>query len=228
MRHKFAFLEEAKGVHMTDSTASAGRRLLLSALVVSTLGLSGCFGLAVTGAAVGTMAVLDRRSLGAQTEDQAIELRGLRELNQEINNASTGSISITSFNRRILLSGQADTAQTRQRAEEVVRARVPNILDIYNEVEVVGPADFSTRTKDASLTARVKTGLVRERDLSSNAVKVTTERSTVYLMGLVTNNEGERAAAIASQVSGVTRVVTLFEYITAEELARILGTDKKR
>lgn len=213
---------------MTDSTASAGRRLLLSALVVSTLGLSGCFGLAVTGAAVGTMAVLDRRSLGAQTEDQAIELRGLRELNQEINNPGTGSISITSFNRRVLLSGQADTAQTRQRAEEIVRARVPNISDIYNEVEVVGPADFSTRTKDASLTARVKTGLVRERDLSSNAVKVTTERSTVYLMGLVTHNEGERAAAIASQVSGVTRVVTLFEYITAEELSRILGTDKKR
>jgi osmotically-inducible protein OsmY len=213
---------------MTDSTAFAGRRLLLSALVVSTLGLSGCFGLAVTGAAVGTMAVLDRRSLGAQTEDQAIELRALRELNQEINNRSTGSISLTSFNRRVLLSGQADTAKTRQLAEEIVRTRVPNIRDVFNEIEVVGPADFATRTKDTSLTARVKAGLVRERDLSSNAVKVTTERSTVYLMGLVTHNEGDRAAIIASQVSGVTRVVTLFEYITEEELARILGTDKKR
>ncbi len=213
---------------MTDTTASAGRRLVLSALAVSTLGLSGCFGLAVTGAAVGTMAVLDRRSLGAQTEDQAIELRGLRELNQEVNDGSKGSISITSFNRRVLLSGQADTAQTRQRAEDVVRARVPNILDIYNEVEIVGPADFATRTKDTTLTARVKAGLVRERDLSSNAVKVTTERSTVYLMGLVTNNEGERAAIIAAQVSGVTRVVTLFEYVTEAELAHILGTDRKR
>ncbi|MBA3477597.1 MAG: BON domain-containing protein [Lautropia sp.] len=213
---------------MTDSTASAGRRLLLSALVVSTLGLAGCFGLAVTGAAVGTMAVLDRRSLGAQTEDQAIELRGLREVNQEINNQGKGSISITSFNRRVLLSGQADTAQTRQLAEDLIRSRVPNVRDIYNEVEIVGPADFATRTKDTSLTARVKAGLVRERDLSSNAVKVTTERSTVYLMGLVTHNEGERAATIASQVSGVTRVVTLFEYVTDEELAQILGTDKKR
>lgn len=213
---------------MTDSTASAGRRLVLSALAVATLGLSGCFGLAVTGAAVGTMAVLDRRSLGAQTEDQAIELRGLRELNQEINNSGKGSISITSFNRRVLLSGQADTEQTRQRAEEVIRARVANIRDIYNEVEIVGPADFATRTRDTSLTARVKAGLVRERDLSSNAIKVTTERSTVYLLGLVTNNEGERAATIASQVSGVTRVVTLFEYVTEDELAKILGTDRKR
>jgi osmotically-inducible protein OsmY len=196
-------------------------------LVVSTLGLAGCFGLAVTGAAVGTMAVLDRRSLGAQTEDQAIELRALRELNQEINNAGTGSISITAFNRRVLLSGQADTAQTRQRAEEVVRSRVPNIADIYNEVEVVGPADFLTRTKDTSLTARVKAGLVRERNLSSNAIKVVTERSTVYLMGLVTHEEGQRASIISSQVSGVTRVVTLFEYITEEELQRILGPQKR-
>ena len=211
---------------MSLNAASAGRRLVLSMLVGSTLGLSGCFGLAVTGAAVGTMAVLDRRSLGAQTEDQAIELRGLRELNQEINNLGTGSI--TSFNRRVLLSGQADTAETRQKAEEVVRSRVPNIKDIFNEVEVTGPADFLTRTKDTSLTARVKAGLVRERNLSANAIKVVTERSTVYLLGLVTHEEGERAAIISSRVSGVTRVVTLFDYITDEELAKILGTDKQR
>ena len=213
---------------MSLSAPSASRRLVLSALAVSTLGMSGCFGLAVTGAAVGTMAVLDRRSLGAQTEDQAIELRGLRELNAEFNNNGTGSISITSFNRRVLLSGQADSPQTRQRVEEVVRNRVPNIKDIYNEVEVANASDFATRTKDTTLTARVKAGLVRERNLSSNAIKVVTERSTVYLLGLVTNNEGERAAIISSQVSGVTRVITLFEYITEEELAKILGTDKAR
>ena len=213
---------------MSPCPASAGRRLVLAMLVVSTAGLCGCFGLAATGAAVGTMAVLDRRSLGAQTEDQAIELRGLRELNQEINNSEIGSISLTSFNRRVLLSGQADTAQTRQRAEEVVRERIPNVREIYNEVEVVGPADFATRARDTSLTARVRTGLVRERDLSSNAIKVITERSTVYLMGLVTHNEGDRAAIISSQISGVTRVVTLFEYITEEELAKILGADKRQ
>lgn len=213
---------------MNPSAASASRRLILSALVLSTVGLTGCFGLAMTGAAVGTMAVLDRRSLGAQTEDQAIELRGLRELNQEINNKSIGSISLTSFNRRVLLSGQADSTQTRQLAEDMARNRVPNIKDIYNEVEVTNASSFVTRTKDTTLTARVKAGLVRERDLSSNAIKVVTEQSTVYLMGLVTDNEGERAAIIASQVSGVSRVITLFEYITQEELDRILGVEKIR
>jgi len=210
---------------MIQLPASAARRLVLLCVVASTLGLSGCVGLAVTGAAVGTMAVLDRRSLGAQTEDQSIELRGLNELNVEINDVGTGSISITSFNRRVLLSGQAVNAQTKQRAEEIIRARVPNVGAIFNEVEVVGAAaDFLTRTTDTSLTARVKTGLVRERDLSANAIKVVTERSTVYLMGLVTHNEGGRAAIISSQVSGVTRVVTLFEYITEAELQKILRT----
>ncbi len=213
---------------MTQHAASVARRFVLSTLLVSTLGLSGCFGLAVTGAAVGTMAALDRRSLGAQTEDQSIELRGLRELNQEINTPGTGSISITSFNRRVLLSGQADTEATRKKAEEVVRTRVPNIRDIYNEVEVTGTVDFVTRTKDTGLTASVKTGLVRERNSSVNAIKVVTERSTVYLLGLVTHEEGERAAIISSRVAGVTRVITLFEYITKEELQKILGTDQKR
>jgi osmotically-inducible protein OsmY len=204
------------------------RRLILSAVIASTGGLSGCFGLAVTGAAIGTMAILDRRTLGAQTEDQAIELKGLRELNAAVNDGNTGSVSITSFNRRVLLSGQADSAETRRRAEEVVRAQVPNIKDIYNEIEITAPTDFATKTKDSSLTARVKAGLVRERNVAANAVKVVTERSTVYLMGLVTPEEGERSAIVASQVSGVTRVVTLFEHITPEELARIQGTDKKR
>jgi len=215
---------------MSLCPTSAGRRLVLSMLAASSLGvgLSGCFGLAVTGAAVGTMAVLDRRSLGAQTEDQAIELRGLKELNREVNDREVGSISITSFNRQVLLSGQATSQQTRQQAEAAVRERVPNVREIYNEVEVVGAADFATRTKDTSLTARVKTALLRERDLSSNAIKVITERSTVYLMGILTQKEGERAAIVASQISGVTRVVTLFEYITEEELAKILRAGNPR
>ena len=88
--------------------------------------------------------VLDRRSLGAQTEDQSIELHGLRVLNEAVNNKNIGSVSITSFNRRVLLSGQADSEQTRRLAEEQVRQRVPNIQDIYNEVEVA-PAPEPTR-----------------------------------------------------------------------------------
>jgi osmotically-inducible protein OsmY len=205
-----------------------GRRLILSTVVASTLGLSGCFGLAVTGAAVGTMAMLDRRTIGAQTDDQAIELKGLRELNAEINDGANGSVSITSFNRRVLLSGQVDTPARRQKAEDIIRNRVPNIRDIYNEIEIGIPTALTTRAKDTTLTARVKTNLVRERNLPSNAIKVVTEQSTVYLMGLVLQDEAERASIIASQVSGVTKVVTLFEIITPEELKKLQGPEPKK
>ena len=197
---------------MSQPSAFA-RRIVSSAVLAATLGLSGCFGLAVTGAAIGTVAVLDRRSIGAQTEDETIELRGARVLNESVNKDPMASVAITSFNRRALLTGQVPTEEMRAQAEEIVRTRVPNIKDIYNEVEIKPVEDFAASARDSSLTARVKAGLVRERNV-------------VYLMGVVTHEEGQRAAIVASQVSGVSKVVTLFEYVTDAELSRILGTDQ--
>ena len=177
--------------------SALSRRLVSAAVLAATLSLSGCFGLAVTGAAIGTAAVLDRRSIGAQTEDETIELRGARVLNKD----PMVSVGITSFNRRVLLTGQVDSEETRQVAEEVVRSRVPNIKDIYNEIEIKPVEDFAASTRDSSLTARVKAGFVRERNLTASAIKVVTERNVVYLMGVVTREEGQRAAIVASQVS---------------------------
>ena len=208
---------------MSQPSAFA-RRIVSSAVLAATLGLSGCFGLAVTGAAIGTVAVLDRRSIGAQTE--AIELRGARVLNESVNKDPMASVSITSFNRRALLTGQVPTEEMRTQAEEIVRTRVPNIKDIYNEIEIKPVEDFAASARDSSLTARVKAGLVRERNVTASAIKVVTERNVVYLMGVVTHEEGQRAAIVASQVSGVSKVVTLFEYVTDAELSRILGTDR--
>ncbi len=207
---------------MSLTTAVVARRAAVMGLIGATLGLAGCFGVALTGAAVGTLAVMDRRSIGAQTEDQGIELNGLRALNAAFADGSA-SVSITSFNRRVLLSGQAGNEAAKLRAEQVVRTAAANITDVYNETEISPTASFATRTKDTGLTARVKAALVRERNLSANTIKVVSERSTVYLMGLVTEDEGQRAAIIASRVTGASRVVTLFEYITAAELERIQG-----
>ncbi|MDO5103613.1 MAG: BON domain-containing protein [Lautropia sp.] len=210
---------------MSSPFRACGRRLIAAAVVASTLGLSGCFGLAVTGAAIGTIAVLDRRSIGAQTEDQTIELRGMRVLGESVNRDKRNAAAVTSFNRRVLLTGQVDSEATRQMAEEVVRTRVPNIKDIYNELEVAPVGSFADKTEDSTLTARVKAGMVRERHLTASAIKVVTERNSVYLMGVVTHEEGQRASIVASQVAGVKRVVTLFEYVTDAELAKIQGTD---
>lgn len=147
-------------------------------------------------------------------------------LNESVNKDPMASVAITSFNRRALLTGQVPTEEMRAQAEEIVRTRVPNIKDIYNEVEIKPVEDFAASARDSSLTARVKAGLVRERNVTASAIKVVTERNVVYLMGVVTHEEGQRAAIVASQVSGVSKVVTLFEYVTDAELSRILGTDR--
>ncbi|HRO61938.1 MAG TPA: BON domain-containing protein, partial [Burkholderiaceae bacterium] len=106
------------------------RFAVAGALVVSTLALSGCFPLAVTGAAVGTLAAMDRRTIGAQTEDQEIELRARGQLSQAIGQSS--GISVTSYNRKVLLSGQVAAAQDKTRAEEIVAA-LPNVRSVHNE-----------------------------------------------------------------------------------------------
>ena len=190
------------------------RFAVAGALIVSTLALSGCFPLAATGVAVGTLAAMDRRTIGAQTEDQEIELRARGQLSQAIEQSS--GISVTSFNRKVLLSGQVASTQDKTRAEQIVAA-LPNVRSVHNELQVLGRPSFTTTAADTSITARVKTALIEAPDLHANTIKVVTESGTVYLMGLVSQREASRAAQVASRVSGVQRVVTVFELISEEE-----------
>jgi len=191
---------------------------LASTLVVATLSLTGCFPLAATGVAVGALAATDRRTIGTQTEDTGIELKAAARLRDELKN--TGGISVTSFNRKVLITGQVIDETTKQTAERVV-ASVENVRSVHNELQVSGRVSLGTSASDATITTRVKAAFVDAKDLQSNTVKVVTEAGVVYLMGIVTRAEGDRAAQVASRVSGVTRVVTTFEYATADEIARI-------
>ncbi len=191
---------------------------VLSSLVAANLSLTGCVGLAAAGFAVGAMAVADRRTVGTQTEDTGIEVKANTRLEQELKNA--GGIAITSFNRKVLLTGQVLDEATRQSAERIVRS-VENVRSVHNELRVSGRVSFSTTANDAGITTRVKGAFVDAKDLQSNTLKVVTEAGVVYLMGIVTQAEGDRAAQVASRVSGVSRVVTVFEYATPDEIARI-------
>ncbi len=193
------------------------RTMLAGALAAATLTQTGCFPLAATGMVVGALAVVDRRTIGAQTEDQGIEVKALSELARM--NAS-GGISVTSYNRKVLLTGQVLSEEAKRTAEAVV-ARLDNVRSVHNELTVAGRVSFGTQAADTSITARVKTALIDARDLQGNTIKVVTEAGVVYLMGIVTRAEAERAAQVTSRVSGVTRVVTVFEYVTPDELARI-------
>lgn len=189
--------------------ALAGAGLAASGLV------GGCLPLAATGIAMGGMSLLDRRTVGAQTDDQSIEIKGMAALRKVPGGTS---VSVTSFNRKALLTGPV-TDEAAQKAVEAALAKIDTVRSVHNETTVGFRPSLSRSTSDSALTARVKAGFVEAHDLQSNAIKVVTEGATVFLMGLVTRREGDRAADVAARVGGVAKVVTVFEYISESELS---------
>ena len=187
------------------------KAVLGSALLAS---LSGCFGLIVGAGVAGAMSTVDRRTIGAQTEDKAINVKAEIKMNQIA--GSNGHINVTSFNRKVLLTGEVRDEAMKQAAEREVRA-IENVMSVINELEVSGASSYTSRSSDALITAKVKTSLVDMKTVSAVSFKVTTERGVVYLMGVVTPREGNIAADVAKGVSGVTRVVKIFEYIGEED-----------
>lgn len=193
--------------------------LSLGALTLASV-LSACAPLVIGGAmAGGAMVVTDRRTSGAQLEDQGIELRAANRLRELL--GERGNVSVTSYNRQVLLTGEVPTEADKAAVERTV-AGVENVRGIVNELGVLGVSSLTQRSSDTLITTRVKATMVDARDLSANAVKVVSRRGTVYLMGRVTQREADRATDITRNTSGVQRVVRVFEIITDEELARIL------
>ena len=182
------------------------RTVVLSGVLAGSL--SACVPLMVTGVVGGLLLATDRRSSGAQLDDEAIEMRGSSRISTALQNR--GSVSVTSYNRVVLLTGQVFTQADRDLVENTART-LPNARYIVNEVSVGNLA--ASTPNDALTSARVKTALVGSRNVRSNAVKVTTENGVVYLMGIVTQQESDRAAAVASGVSGVQKVVKVFEIV---------------
>lgn len=200
------------------------RTAMVLTLVLASLSQTACFTLAATGVALGALAAIDRRSIGAQTEDQTIELRARSRLRERLSDAS--GIAATSFNRRVLLTGQVSSEQDKQEAGATV-AGLANVRGVYNELEISGQPSLQVTASDVTITTRVKTSLLRDQLVPGNSVKVKTESGSVYLMGLVTNEEAERAASISSRSGGVEKVITVFEIISTEEAASI-STDAAR
>ncbi|WP_229506792.1 BON domain-containing protein [Pseudoduganella rivuli] len=186
--------------------------VLLGAALASSL--SGCVGLVAAGAVGGTLAASDRRTFGAQTEDKAIAVKAEVKFPNVV--GSGGHVNIASFNRRVLLTGEVRDEETRNAVEREVRA-IEGVLSVTNELEVAGPSSYTSRSNDAILTAKVKASLVDAKDISANSVKVVSERGNVYLMGRVTQREGNIASDIARGVPGVYKVVKVFEYISEDE-----------
>ena len=161
------------------------------------------------------MVATDRRTSGAQVEDESIELRASDRLNTAFGDKIHQNV--TSFNRIVLITGEAATPAVQQQAGQIV-GKVENVRSVVNELVVAEKSSLAQRSNDTYITSKVKASLIDAKDLQSNTIKVVTERQVVYLMGLVTQREANRASEVARGVDGVKKVVRVFEYLTEEQL----------
>lgn len=202
---------------MKNTSPLGQRRVLLLGLGAAAAlpALQGCAPLAVGGAATGAVMVYnDRRTTGAYVEDEGVEWRARRALRERFGSAV--NISVTSYNRNVLLTGQVPESSLKSEAERIV-AEVEHVQGLVNELQVAGLSTLSERSNDAMLTSMVKARLVDDPRVSANHIKVVTEAATVYLMGIVTRAEAEGATEVARTTRGVQKVVRVFEIISEEE-----------
>ncbi len=190
------------------------RRLALPVLLLSASLLGGCAAVVVGGATTGAVAAHDRRTLGTFIEDKDIHLKALRILNADEELKRLSNIDITVYDLQVLLTGQAANEAVVQRFVEKV-AKIPRVRKVYNEVTIGAENTWSDAAADAYLTSRVKLALfdVGLEGFDPLRVKVVSSNGTVYLMGLLTPEEADRVTEKVRYISGVKKVVKLFEYI---------------
>lgn len=183
--------------------------------------LQGCVEMAVGTAVVGTLAATDRRTFGAQTEDKAIVFKGETRVANLVGDA--GHVNVNSFNRRVLLTGEVRDEAMKSAVEREV-ANIEGVQSIVNDLQIAGVSSLTSRSNDSLITGKVKASFVDAKDLYANSIKVVTENGSVYLMGRVTQREGQRATDVARGVSGVRKVVKVFEYISEDDLRQMTRT----
>ena len=196
---------------------------LCAAITASSL--SACVPLVIGGAMLGgTLVAIDRRTSGAQLEDEGIELRSANRVREAL--LERAHVNVTSYNRQVLITGEVPTEDDKKLVEQTV-SRVENVQKIINELAVLGNTSFTQRSSDALVTGRIKAALVDAKDVYANSFKVVTERGVAHIMGRVTQREADRATEIARSTSGVQKVVRIFEIISDEELKRLLPQPAK-
>lgn len=187
----------------------------LPVFLVVLLGLQGCAEMVVGGAAAGASVAHDRRTPGTFVDDELIELKAVGKISDDKELSDQAHINVTSYNNIILLSGEVPTEEMRSRVAGLVRD-LPKVRQVHNELVVAAPSSLLTRTSDSWITTKVKTNLLGIKDMpefDATRVKVISENGTVFLMGILKRSEADAATDVARRVSGVQRVVKLFEYL---------------
>lgn len=196
----------------------------MAALVLVSTQLAGCAAaLLGTGVAVSTLVATDRRTSGAQLEDQTIEVKAANRLSVALKD--TGHYNVTSYNRRVLMTGEVVTEQDRLIAEKIV-TEIDNVKGVINELAAMPVSSITQRTNDTIVTGRLKAALL-DMKISPNTFKVVTERGVVYLLGRVTNTELDMASKAAQAIPGVVKVVRVVEILTPAEQEQLKTSSNK-
>lgn len=191
----------------------------MAAGMLAMVSLSACAPLVLGTAVGGAFVATDRRTSGIQLEDQTIEIKAGNRIKDAI--GDLGHVNVNAYNRWVLLTGEVPTEADKAAAEKAARA-VENVSNVYNELAVSLNSSLASRSSDVLLAGKVKATLVDARDIISNAFSVVVERGDVFILGLVTEREANRAAELAASVKGVNRVVKVMQIISEDELARKL------
>lgn len=198
---------------------SASRLTTCLSLLAMAATLSGCIGAVAVGAGAGTLIATDRRISEVYLADEAIEIRVNNAIGQQLGDKV--HVNATSYNRMLLLTGEVPDAASKDQAEKVAIANSSEIKRITNELQIAGPSSYTARSNDTYLTSKVKARFLDAARFSINHVKVVTENSSVYLLGIVTQAEADSAVEIARTTGGVQRVVRVFEIISDEQARQI-------
>lgn len=215
-----------KSLHHTPAVAcneerhQRSRRALLLGLGAATVLplLQGCFPVVATGVGAGAAMVSDRRTSGTYVEDESIEWKVSSRIRERFGNSA--HINVTSYNRNVLLTGEAPNDTVRGELDAIV-AGVEHVRGVINEVVVAPNSALTARGNDTLITSNVKARFVDAQRFSAHNVKVVTEANVVFLMGIVTRAEADAAAEVARTSKGVRKVVRVFEYISDEEARRL-------
>lgn len=187
-----------------------GEATLLGLLIIPILHLQGCAAAAVSGAATGVAMVTDRRTAGTIVDDKAIELKALHALSRDATLWKKSHFNVICYNNDVLLLGQTPSHEFKQQAEGALRD-IPKIRRIYNEISVKEPISLGSRSQDTWITTQVKAKMIGTREINPTRVKVATEDGVVYLLGITKQQEQITATDVARGVSGVNKVVQIFE-----------------
>lgn len=189
-------------------------KLAIMMIILCCFSLSGCAGLMVAGA--GAAASQDRRTVPTQLEDSNIEIKTVAALFQNDEIWKDTNIDVVSYNTMVLLIGQAPTASLKTKAQTEVE-KIPKVSKVYNQIRIAAPISFFAKRNDEYLTSKVKTSMLFTENFKSGRIKVVTENNEVFLLGLVTEDESEKAVEIARNIDGVSKVVKVFEIIEIKE-----------